>query len=621
MNSLILSGLCSALAFVKKAFSNSFFGGLINKIYSAASRCLKKSRITGMLEAESDTDSVTFKICRLPFYFLAYISKLISGLLVSFSDKSIIAMMMRSFYNCFAGLNTRFFGAMAIGNGVMLISASAGKLSWMVLIIGLILSVKNINLSEYLKSSFFVELVRKMFDFEAVSFDFYKKESGILPVIIGAVTGALMGIVFNFSPFISIFIPFAVFGMIMVLRYPITGVFAAVFFAPIVPTLAVAGLCVFSFAALFLKKSRDGEHEWKTTGSGAFLILLLCLLFVSNLFSFSVVKSMLAWGMYFIFFSFYFVILNAVKTKEQLYGTLKIFVIAGLAVSLYGILQYIFKWNVQPNAWIDKEMFEDATMRAYSTLENPNVLGEYLLLLLPIAGVFMLDKQKASKWVYMGIFVLCAVCLVFTQSRGCWLGFILSAAIFVTFYKGKLWAALPLVLVILPFVLPQSIIDRMMSIGNMGDSSTSYRVYIWYGTVEMLAHYVVGGIGMGEGAFRTVYPFYGYDAIVAPHSHNLYLQLLTEGGIGALLFFAAVIIYFIKDSVRACGYSVKNSRDYLMSLAFSAGAAGFLLQSMFDYTFYNYRMMGMFIMYLAFCGVLKNLKEAERVEKSNRSIN
>ena len=142
----------------------------------------------------------------------------------------------------------------------------------------------------------------------------------------------------------------------------------------------------------------------------------------------------MVWSMYMVFFSFYFVIINTVDTKEQLFSILKVFVISGAIVCVYGILQYVFGWDTQ-NAWIDEEMFEEATMRAYSTLENPNVLGEYLLLLLPVSAVFMLKlKWKSlSKWVYGGIFLLSALCIILTQSRGCWLGFLLAAAVFVTF--------------------------------------------------------------------------------------------------------------------------------------------------------------------------------------------
>ena len=56
----------------------------------------------------------------------------------------------------------------------------------------------------------------------------------------------------------------------------------------------------------------------------------------------------------------------------------------------------------------------------------------------------------------------------------------------------------------LPFVLPETIINRFLSIGNMADSSTSYRVYIWLGTIAMLKDYWFCGIGPGAAAFNQV---------------------------------------------------------------------------------------------------------------------
>ena len=46
-----------------------------------------------------------------------------------------------------------------------------------------------------------------------------------------------------------------------------------------------------------------------------------------------------------------------------------------------------------------------------------------------------------------------------------------------------------------------------------------------------------------------------------------------------------------------------------MALALAAGVIGFLAQSMFDYTFYNYRVMAVFVMVLAIGISLKYIKE------------
>ena len=262
------------------------------------------------------------------------------------------------------------------------------------------------------------------------------------------------------------------------------------------------------------------------------------------------------------------------------------------------------------NAWIDEEMFEEATMRVYSTLANPNVLGEYLILALPVCALVFINYTKTlwQKIVYGMFFICTLLCLVLTQSRGCWIGFFVSAFLFITYYKSSIWKVLPLFLLILPLIVPETIINRLLSVGNMSDSSTSYRVYIWFGTLSMLKYFWLGGIGLGESAFRNIYPYFSYSGIVAPHSHNLYLQLTVESGIMALVVFIVTMLIFIKDMINV---QVKSKKYGLEAMALMSGVVAFLVQSMFDYTFYNYRVMGIFFMVLALSGALVNISSKE----------
>ena len=103
-------------------------------------------------------------------------------------------------------------------------------------------------------------------------------------------------------------------------------------------------------------------------------------------------------------------------------------------------MQYAFGWTNSQNAWIDEEMFEEAVVRVDSTMENPNVLGEFLLLMIPLSAVFMLKEKftKLSKYFYVIAFATGCLCMILTQSRGCWLGLILCTALFVTFSFGKI---------------------------------------------------------------------------------------------------------------------------------------------------------------------------------------
>ena len=149
------------------------------------------------------------------------------------------------------------------------------------------------------------------------------------------------------------------------------------------------------------------------------------------------------------------------------------------------------------------------------------------------------------------------------------------------------------VLIAAPFVLPDSIMARLTSIGDMSDSSTSYRVSIWMGSIAMLREFWFCGVGPGQAAFNKLYGTYAYGAASASHAHNLFLQIMADTGICGLV----LIVVIVFSAVRTLATAVQNEtcrENRMFQTAGIAALAGFMVQSMFDYTFYNYRVMFMF---------------------------
>ena len=235
-------------------------------------------------------------------------------------------------------------------------------------------------------------------------------------------------------------------------------------------------------------------------------------------------------------------------------------------------------------------MFEDIRMRVYSTFENPNVYGEYLILVIPIIlALLWTERSILPKVMYLGMLGVTMIAAVLTFSRGCWLGIILEIAILLLFIDRRFIFLGILGMLLLPFVLPETIVNRFLSIGNMGDSSTSYRVYIWLGTIAMLKDYWFSGVGLGKSSFNAVYPIYSYNGVITPHSHNLFLQFMTEYGIAGLFIFIVLIYQFYKEAV----ISLLHEKNLLLA-SIAAGMTGFYLESLFDYTWYNYRVVLIF---------------------------
>ena len=378
---------------------------------------------------------------------------------------------------------------------------------------------------------------------------------------------------------------------------------AAAVLAPILPTMAVLGLMLVSCFALLLRMMQRRERELFYAPYNRYIWMYAAIYLVGTWFSVTRSGSLLGGCLTVAFILFALVLENSITTQRQLDNLLMLMVIAGTAVALYGVCQYLFGWGYQSEAWVDSDMFGDV-FRVPSTLENPNMLGQYLILAIPLGGAGLLSAKSWGKRVFY--FCCCGimcVCMLLTMSRGAWLGLLFAGFVFVLFLQPRILLLAPLLLVALYFVMPDSVITRFTSIGNLEDQSTSYRVYIWMGTLAMLKDYWLCGIGPGDAAFNLVYPRYSYSGITAPHSHNLFLQIMCDAGVIALVIFVLLLFHFFRDVCSAfCRERDAFSRFHQTAVA--AGMAGFLVQAMTDYSFYNYRVMFLFWVFIALGGLL-----------------
>ena len=376
---------------------------------------------------------------------------------------------------------------------------------------------------------------------------------------------------------------------------PMIWLSITVFAVPFVSTMMSLLLLICTALSLFLKVAINKDFKLKYFKTNAWVLVFALVIGICAMTSISLEESRNIALLMIAFVLSYFVVINTIENKKQFKFILYVFSIAAVITAFYGLYQYMFG-DLYSQAWLDKEMFEDIKMRVYSTFENPNVYGEYLILAIPIiVGLLWTEKGIFKKLFWLGSLGVTMLALALTFSRGCWLGIILAIGLLAIMIDRRFILLGIVALLFLPFVLPESIINRFLSIGNMGDSSTSYRVYIWMGTLAMLADYWFSGIGLGITSFNTIYPIYSYNNISAPHSHNLYLQLVVEFGIVGLIVFLGMLYNFYKETI----ISICKKKNILTS-SLIAGVSGFMLQSMFDHTWYNYRVVLIFWIIIAF---------------------
>ncbi len=450
--------------------------------------------------------------------------------------------------------------------------------------------------------------------------------------LVGIICGALT---YRISPAYILLGIAALLWAYLVLIRPEIGVLTLFAGMPWLPTMLLAAVVIYTALCWFIKLFR-GKRVFRIEPvdimAGAFAVTMA----FGGIVSLSPQSLRPALLMTCLLMG-YFLTVGLIRSREWLVRCSVLTVLSGTLQSLWAIFLHFTGGGYSSDAWLDEEMFGEIAGRAVGSLDNPNMLGEYLILVIPLAVGMFLGRgegmRRTASFLCIGIM---GACLILTWSRGAWLGLIFAALIFLFMWHHRsMWlvlagiAAVP----VLPYILPQSIISRFASIGNLADSSTSYRMHIWHSSTSMIADHLFTGIGVGEGAWRQVYPLYTYMSVEqAPHSHNLYLQIWLETGLSGILVFLAFLFLLyqsgltmfarlsaknalqtpdlspsmlrrsLEEGTSDPDLAIQHSRTQLRLSAAAplCGIAGVLLQGMTDYAWYNYRL---YLMFWLICGL------------------
>ncbi len=310
----------------------------------------------------------------------------------------------------------------------------------------------------------------------------------------------------------------------------------------------------------------------------------------------------------FLFASFLLGVFNDRNFFERILHLLAVMV---FMTGIYGIYQRIVGAPIDP-AWLD----ENATslgVRVYSVFGNPNVYGEFLVLLLPL--VFAGFNLQKNNWIKFGYFIAFSIGflnVLLTLSRGSMLSLGLALMLIILFKDRKY---LPLVVVgvlLSPFFVPESIIQRIMTIFQGGDTSTSYRVSIYTASLDMLRDFFVEGTGLGN--FKVLYKAYAYSAAKSFHAHNTLLMLFIEMGIMGIIAWGYYFFVWTREIFDA--QKTKGVYGYYAFAAF-VGVLGCTIQGMVDHIFHNYDILFFYILIMTIGVIASKAAKEVRNESEN----
>ena len=465
------------------------------------------------------------------------------------------------------------------------------------------------------ESLFFSFLFFDFFAMRKVPASDYSKHTG-LNAGVAALLGILLGGIAPWVPPSTVAVSLGlIISTILVLHSPEAGVISTIFFIPFTTTKSLLFLVITTGVSFFIKCVRR-KRIWKFDGLDLLIILFAMFVFSGGVVSVDVPSSLPKMFVFLCFLSIYFIIKNIVRTETLIYSCARSLAASAMLVSFIGISQYFFGEVSQ--MWQDTEMFASIQGRAVSTFGNPNVLGEYLVLVLPVLfAMFLCAKQFNMRALFLVSFVLSASCLVLTWSRGAWLGFVFSFIIFILVKSPDFLAGIillsPAGMLVFSLLYNTNIVKRILSIGNTADSSTAYRVDIWEGALRLIEDKGLFGVGIGTEAFSSVFPQYALAGTEsAPHTHSLYLQLIAETGVFSLISFIILCLAYFSLVLAYIRKSAGNG-SRTISLGFLCGIVAFLVQSLTDYSWYNYRVYLFFWVMLGFAMAVLNLcKENDR---------
>lgn len=337
------------------------------------------------------------------------------------------------------------------------------------------------------------------------------------------------------------------------------------------------------------------------------LIIFFISIFMAGISSLFPMDSLNNLIYYLITFMTIIMITSSIDSYDDLYMVIKLIILGTLLTALYGVYQWkVVGIQVNPSL-TDLTINQGMGGRVYSTMGNPNVYGELLVLTLPFFGTVIINEKTWLKKLFWAILLIPVIIILLkTGSRSAWVAFAVSVFIFVFFWKRKLVPFLVLLGILsLPF-LPSSIYQRILTIFNPNDTSLKYRKQILGPAYAMLRDYWITGVGLGNKVFSIIYQRYkSFGLTTVAHTHNLYVQIWLEAGIVAVTTLVLLVLRLVKSTFIVVKEKKSLKLNNILIASISA-ILGLCVMGLADHIWFYNRILFMFWVNIAI--ILTSLK-------------
>lgn len=305
----------------------------------------------------------------------------------------------------------------------------------------------------------------------------------------------------------------------------------------------------------------------------------------------------------------YYMVIANVRSLAQVKRLVWVMLASAAGVALYGYYQYFFGVPGMTGEWVDSAQFPGLKLRVFSTLENPNLLAGFLVMMMALtAGMGYQADSWGGRGVMVLLFALLGGCLVLTYSRGAWISLLAVLGVYGVLCNRKVFWLLLLLPVALYFS-HAAVWERLTSIINPTDTSSTLRLALWESTWAMIMDKPLFGIGWGS--YWLVYPEYDFfiqnAAVKIFHAHNMYLNIAAEIGIPGFLAFIGLLY----SHLRIAGQALRRIRERWVGgvlLGVIAALWSIIVNGFTDYILFNIQLS---LLYWMLCALLVVIWQAQ----------
>jgi len=230
--------------------------------------------------------------------------------------------------------------------------------------------------------------------------------------------------------------------------------------------------------------------------------------------------------------------------------------------------------------------------RACATFPNPNMFAQYLVFVIPFTAAYGFSgRRNASKILARVSLLLATAGLLVTFSRGCYLALF---AIAVVMCIANIRRLIPILTVLCSVLLlmPDTVYQRLSTLADATDVAILERFELWGVGMQLFTKAPLLGHGAGVACAMDALGQAGYNA---PHLHNLFMQILVEGGIVGVFLLLFVVWKFFRTGFELIIHTPKTR---MYGAAIIAFCTGFCVCGMFDYPLFTPKTAAMFMIVL-----------------------